>query len=294
MDYSADLRTRLTSAVDNGRSTTGASRWTASRSSRCTAPAPAPTGSRWDRDRPRRRQGQRRPLAVPGDAVGAGVVGLVLLLIALGTFLTRGLLRLGGAGAHAPARSSRPGVLALHAGIDWDWEFPALSSGCSARAAWRWRDRRRRGAPSFAPGPRAARAGRVPARDRPRCRLLAGAAASRRQRPSARATARGDRPAVAADLRFGVRPEPLEFLAWCDARAGGERSPAAADAAAARDPRTDSRLQRRDRLACTGPGPAAGGPGGARLNPLHPYAQPLVHDLVLPRTVASGGSSPWR
>src|SRR6185369_407903 len=56
-----------------------------------------------------------------------GVIGLALVVLALATVLVGGALRLGGSERHAHGALVAAGtMLALHAGIDWDWEMPAL------------------------------------------------------------------------------------------------------------------------------------------------------------------------
>ncbi len=56
-----------------------------------------------------------------------GIVGLALVVLALGTILVGGLRRLPGPERHAYAAFVAGGLmLALHAGVDWDWEMPAL------------------------------------------------------------------------------------------------------------------------------------------------------------------------
>ena len=103
MDYSDDLR----DAADLG-GRQRADRQLARRAGRvrrarrCTAPAPAPTGSPGTRDRPappiKVNDGHSLYLEMLSEL---GVVGLVLLLVALGTLLVVGAARLGGPERHA-------------------------------------------------------------------------------------------------------------------------------------------------------------------------------------------------
>ena len=78
--------------------------------------------------RPAARSGRRRPLALPGGAGGAGVSGR-------GPARDRARRAPGRRGARGSARARAPrprgvrrrGVaLPLHAGVDWDWEMPAV------------------------------------------------------------------------------------------------------------------------------------------------------------------------
>ena len=123
--HAADLGGR-----QRARSTTGASRSTAfDASSRCTAPAPGTYRITWDRDRPappvKVNDGHSLYLETLSEL---GIVGLVLLLTALGTLLVGGLR------APRAARSATPTARSSPAGrcsrstraIDWDWEMPAL------------------------------------------------------------------------------------------------------------------------------------------------------------------------
>jgi O-antigen ligase len=125
---SGDLRTRLTDPANNGR----IDQWEVALNGFEAAPVRGEGAGTyellWARDRP-----------VTGTVTDAhslyaevlgelGIVGLVLLLVPL-------LLILGAAGARArrPNRSIHAAVLAagvawaFHAGIDWDWEMPALT-----------------------------------------------------------------------------------------------------------------------------------------------------------------------
>jgi hypothetical protein len=170
-----------------------------------------------------------------------GIPGLVFLVVALGSVLVAGLRRLRGPERHVHAAVVAAGIaLLIHAGVDWDWEMPAVflwffGAGGVMLAAREGRDR--------APVP-----GRL-------ARLLAGLACllvaltpwfiASSQGPlndAVEAFARGDcRTAVdralTATERLSVRPEPFEVLGWCDIRAGqGPLAVAAMTAAHDRDP----------------------------------------------------------
>ena len=228
--------TRLTSAVDNGRidnwrvALDGVRRAAAARHRRRHLPAhlgPRPPGAAGE--------GQRRPLALPGDAVGArrrragAAAGR-----ARDDPGRRRCVRLGGPERHAYG--------AFVAGGD-DARDPRrrstgtgrcrrCSSGSSARAASRWRRAQRRASSaSWAARRGGRRAGRARAGDHAGAvRLLAG---RRWTAPSTRSRARDCATAIDAALtateRFGTRPEPWQVLGYCDARLGPVRARPARD-----------------------------------------------------------------
>ena len=56
-----------------------------------------------------------------------GLVGLALLLVALGVPLVLAVMRLPGGERHAYAAFLAAALtLLVHAGVDWDWEMPAV------------------------------------------------------------------------------------------------------------------------------------------------------------------------
>src|SRR4051794_638857 len=124
----ADLRDRLTSSVDNGP----VDNWRVALDGFRAHPLHG-TGAgtyrlTWELDRPappvRVNDGHSLYLETLSEL---GVVGLALLVVALGTLLIGGLLRLAGPERHAfAAFVAGGGMLCLHAGVDWDWEMPAL------------------------------------------------------------------------------------------------------------------------------------------------------------------------
>ena len=128
MDYEADLRTRLTSAVDNGRVDAWRVALDDAEQNLFKGSGAGTYRLVWDRERP------PPPMkVVDGHSLyletlsELGVVGLVLVLVAIGTILVAGLLRLGGPERHAHGALVAAGtMLALHAGVDWDWEMPVL------------------------------------------------------------------------------------------------------------------------------------------------------------------------
>lgn len=171
-----------------------------------------------------------------------GVVGLALLVVALLTLAVALALR-----ARGPQRSLYAAVLAaglawaVHAGVDWHWEMPAVTTwvfalGGLAVAA-------PAGAPSRGRGP--AQLTRIVAALG--CLLVAvtPALAALSQQPleeSVAAFRRGDctrsaDTALASISYLSVRPQPFELLAYCDVRAGlSELAVKSMRKALARDP----------------------------------------------------------
>jgi O-antigen ligase/polysaccharide polymerase Wzy-like membrane protein len=315
MDYSSDLRSRLTSAVDNGR----IDNWRVALDGFDAQPLHG-TGAgtyriSWDRFRPpppvKVNDGHSLYLETLSEL---GVVGLVLLLVALGTILGAGIARLGGPERHAHGVFVAAGtMLALHAAIDWDWEMPALfvwlfGAGGVALAA----REARRVAASETRLVAASEAQRVGASDArlgelgrvPRVAaalavlLLAGTPAlfAYSQPPLDRAVsafARRDCPtaidaALTATERFGTRPEPWQVLGYCDARLGQyELARRAMDAARSRDP--DNWQLAYGQAIVYGVSGLDARPYAAealRLNPLDENARTLVRDLGRAKTEA--------
>ena len=291
MDYSADLRTRLTSAVDNGRIDNWRVALDGFDADRCTAPAPARTGSRGTRDRPappiKVNDGHSLYLEVLSEL---GVVGLVLLLIALGTPLVVGAARLGGPERHAHGAVPRRRGDAAGARGD----RLGLGDARAVRVVLRGRRRRAGRARSAAGRARAhaadrRRAGRARARAHAGAvRVLAGAAGPRAQRVRAPRLRRRDR-------RGADRHRALRHAAGAVDGARLLRRPAgqfelarrAMDAARRATRTTGSTpTARRSSTAC----PAAiRGPtreAALRLNPLDPLARSLVRDLRAAKTEA--------
>jgi O-Antigen ligase len=239
----------------------------------------------WERERP----GSTR--VVDGHslyletAAELGVVGLVLAGPAR---------RLRGADRHAAAAVlAAGGALLVHAGIDWDWEMPALFAWLFMAA----------GAAHALPAGAARRAapGRL-------VRVLAGLAclllavtpllvtvSQARLQTAGRAFARGDC-AGAVDASLGsldvlrVRPEPFELIGYCDIRAGRpDLALAAMEAARERDPDAwqyayGGAVAR----AAAGRDPRPAIAEAARLNP----HEPRVRDLA--RALDSDRPARWR
>jgi hypothetical protein len=291
MDYSSDLRSRLTSAVDNGR----IDNWRVALDGFDEQPLHG-TGAgtyriTWDRFRApppvKVNDGHSLYLETLSEL---GVVGLVLLLVALGTILGAGVARLGGPERHAYGAFVAAGaMLALHAAIDWDWEMPALF-------VWLF------GAGGVALAAREGRLGELGRMPRVAAALavllLAGTPAlfAYSQPPLDRAVsafARRDCPAaidaaLTATERFGTRPEPWQLLGYCDARLGQfALARRAMDAARSRDPHNWQLAY--GQAIVYGVSGLDARPYAAealRLNPLDENARALVRDLSRAKTAA--------
>ena len=293
MTYSSDLRTRLTSAVDNGR----IDNWRVAIDGFDAQPFHG-TGAgtyriTWDHDRPappvKVNDGHSLYLETMSEL---GIVGLVLLLTALGTMLVGGLVRLlRGEERYAHGAFVATGtMLAIHAGIDWDWEMPALfvwlfGAGGVVLAARR---------------PRFGELGRLP-------RVISALAVlvlamtpalfAYSQGPLDRAvTAFGDRDcktaiddALTATERFGTRPEPWMVVGYCDARYGQYAlARRAMDAARERDPNNWQYAYGQAIVyGVSGLDPRPYAREALRLNPLDPDAVALVKNLNAAKTAAA-------
>jgi hypothetical protein len=169
-----------------------------------------------------------------------GAIGLVLLLVGLATLLVGALLRLRG-----PDRQAAAAVLAgaaallAHAGIDWDWEMPALFLWLFAAGGLLLAGDGRRSTEE----PR--RLTRVIAGLGCLLVVLTPILVVRSQTALDRSTAALDRSdcATAADAALDsldalrMRAEPFEILGWCDIRAGQHKlAVGTMRAAIARDP----------------------------------------------------------
>ena len=229
-------------------------------------------------------------------AAELGVVGLVLLLVAIGTPLVLAAARLRGEERHDHAAFLAAGLMLLiHAGVDWDWEMPVLflwyfaASGVVLAAA---------GGAAGADAPAPARLTRVLAGLAVLALIITPATVFMSRGALQRAVKafdRGDcRAAIdaALDARddLGSLPQPYEILGYCDARAGQNAlAVRAMRSAVGRDP---DNWQYAYGLAVTqalaGRDPRAEAARARRLNPLEPLARKLARDL------AKGGRASWR
>jgi hypothetical protein len=289
MSYSDDLRTRLTSAVDNGR----IDNWRVALDGFKAEPLRG-TGAgtyriTWDHDRPappvKVNDGHSLYLETMSEM---GIVGLILLLTALGTPLVMGVVRLRGEERHAHGAFVAAGtMLAIHAGIDWDWEMPALFVWLFGAG----------GVVLAARTPRLGTLGRMP-------RVAAALAVlvlamtpalfAYSQGPLDRSiNAFADRDcdvaindALTATERFGTRPEPWMVLGYCDARLGQYAlARRAMNAARERDPNNWQYAYGQAIVyGVSGLDPRPYAREALRLNPLDPDAVALVKNLDAAKT----------
>jgi hypothetical protein len=173
--------------------------------------------------------------------------------------------------------------LALHAGVDWDWEMPAVSmwvfalGGAALAASPRGRLRPPGTIPRIAAVVACAAVGIVPGL------VLVSQA---RLDDSADAFERGDCAAAISDANdaisaLGVRPEPYEIRAFCRAK-NGDAAGAVRDMEQAVDHDRDSWTYHYGLALARGaagldPRPEAR--QAARLNPLDPEAQAIARRL---------------
>ncbi len=248
----ADLRERLTTPANNGR----IDHWRTALIGFEVAPVRG-TGAGtyallWDQERQREYQVEDAHSLYLEMLAELGVVGLVLIVVVVGVVLIGLLLRVRG-----PSRGVAEGLLGaaltwvLHAGIDWDWEMPAVTVWFFAIGGLAVARRVTGGSDGDD-----ARPARTSAQGPPRlvrllaalgCLLLAVvpariALSAGALEDSARAFARGDCAtavdrALDATGTLAVRPEPFAILSYCDVRLG---APAlgvrAMEKAVARDP----------------------------------------------------------
>ena len=286
---SADTRQRLGQVSNNGRIDLWEVDLQAFRSDRLRGVGAGTFQFEWERER------EYPAKSVDGHSLyletlaELGYVGLALLGVALAVILLTLARNLRGPERHAHAAVlAAGGALLVHAGLDWDWEMPALFLwlfGAAGVAAARSEGGRRGGGP-----PRLARvvAGLL-------CLGLAVTPVliARSQHALDRgvdAFARGDC-AGAVDgaldslAALRSRPEPYELLAYCDLRGGEERlAVRAMSAARARNPR-DWRyaygLAVAQALAGQDPRPAIA--TARRLSPRERLARELAHALQTDR-----------
>jgi O-antigen ligase len=212
-----------------------------------------------------------------------GILGFVLMVVAIGTMLIAILLR--ARGRRAPlygALCAAALVWVIRAGADWDWEVPAVTLwffalGGAAMAA---RRRRLAQATEFAPILRIVGCVAVLALTTVPVLL---ALSQQHLDTASTAFARGDCRTAAREAEdsisaLEVRPEPYELLGYCQIRAGRTRA-AVRDMrrAVGRDPRSwNYRYSLAIALATAGADPRRQARIALRLNP----REQLVIDLV--------------
>jgi hypothetical protein len=302
LEYSPDLRTRLTSAVDNGRIANWRVALDGVENNLFKGTGAGTFRITWDRDRPpppvKVNDGHSLYLETLSEL---GIVGLALLLAALGTILAGAAVRLGGPERHAHGALVAAGtMLAVHAAVDWDWEMPVLfvwlfGAGGVALASRTPRHRAPAGFPDGTLG-ELGRTPRVVAALAVLVLALTPALFALSQPPLNRAIEafgrRDCRTAIDAALdateRFGVRPEPWLMLGYCDARFGQYTlARRAMDAARSRDP--DNWQIAYGQAIVYGVSGLDARPYAAealRLNPLDERARALVRELRRARTAA--------
>jgi O-Antigen ligase len=214
-----------------------------------------------------------------------GIVGGVLLALFVFTPIVVALRRLGGPERHAHAAFLAVGLtLLVHAGVDWDWEMPALFVGFFGAAGVVLASARGDG-----PG-----LGRVP-------RIVAGLAClllavtpvlmavSQSRLDQAFAAFRERDCAVAIDDALAAgealpRAQASEIIGYCDLRARqAGLAIRAMEAARARDPENWQYaygLAIAQAIAGQDPRPAAG--AALRLNPYEPLARDLAREMRSP------------
>jgi hypothetical protein len=217
-------------------------------------------------------------------------VGLALIVLALGTLLIGGLRRLPGVERHAVAAFVAGGtMLCLHAGVDWDWEMPALFVWFFGAG----------GVVLASRSPKLGEMGRTP-------RVIAALAVlvlamtpalfAYSQPPLDRAVSEFStrncdaaiNDALTATERFGTRPEPWQVLGYCDARLGQYAlARRAMDAARRRDPNNWQYAYGQAIVyGVSGLDPRPFAKEALRLNPLDPDAIALVKNLAAAKTAA--------
>jgi len=287
----ADLRDRLTSTVDNGRIDNWRVAMDGFRESPFHGTGAGTYRITWDRERPdavKMNDGHSLYLETLSEL---GVVGLVLLVVALGTILIGAALRLGGPERHAYALVVAGGtMLALHAGVDWDWEMPALfvwlfGAGGVALAS---RGEGRLGELGRTPRILAALAVLALAITPALFWWSQGPLDDAGEAWAARDCNTAIDEALTATERFGTRPEPWLVLAYCDARLGDySLARRAADAARDRDPDNWQYAYGQAIVAgIAGQDPLPYAEEALRLNPLEPYTRSLANDLRAAKTEA--------
>ncbi len=248
----ADVRDRLTTPANNGRIDQWRSALVGFEREPLRGTGAGTYALLWDEERPREYQVEDAHSVYIEMLGELGAIGLGLLVVAVGVVLLGLLLRSRGAGRGVAAGLLGAAVAwVLHAGVDWDWEMPAITvwlfalGGLALAAPVAPGDNGDEQVPhrpavrGLPPLVRIVAAlallllAVVPARI-----VLSGGALSE----SAAAFARGDCGAAVdraldASEALAVRPEPYAILGYCDVRLGlPELAVRAMENAVARDP----------------------------------------------------------
>ena len=285
-----DLRDRLTSSVDNGRIEHWQVAMDAFRAEPLHGTGAGTYRIEWDRDRVSEFKVLDGHSLYFETLAELGIVGLVLVVIVLGTVLIGAALRLRGEERHAHAFVVAGGVmLAMQAGVDWDWEMPALFVWFFAAGGMVLASRT----------PRLGELGRTP-------RILAALAVLAlaitpallwwSQGPlddageawNARDCATTIDKALTATERLGARPEPWLLLAYCDTRLGDYTlAKRAVEAARERDPNNWQVVYAQAIVyGVSGADPLPYAREALRMNPLGIYTRRLVEGLEAEKTEA--------
>ncbi len=276
-----DARDRLSQRAGNGRTGFWRVALDVAADHRLTGSGPGTFRVEWERRRPYAQQANDGHSLYLETLAELGVVGAVLLFLPLIGILVVAVSRLLGPDrmAHA-AFVAASAALLVHAGLDWDWEMPALfawffvaaGSVCAAVRA----------APSREP----ARLTRVLLALALLGLALTPISLLRSENALREATrdfaAKDCRGAIDASLRsidaVGQRPEPFEILGYCDLRLGArDLGVGAFEAAVARDPGNwTPRYGLAIAEALVGRDPRPEAEAALRRNPLEAKAQALV------------------
>jgi hypothetical protein len=285
-----DLRDRLTSPVDNGRIEHWRVAMDAFRAEPLHGRGAGTYRIEWDRDRASEFKVLDGHSLYFETLAELGIVGLMLLVIVLGTVLIGAVWRLRGEERHAHALVVAGGLtLALHAGIDWDWEMPALFVWFFAAGGMVLASRT----------PRLGELGRTPRIVAALAVLLLAVTPALlwwSQRPlddageawNARDCTTTIDKALTATERLGARPEPWLLLAYCDTRLGDYTlAKRAVEAARERDPNSWQVVYAQAIVyGVSGADPLPYAREALRMNPLESYTQQLVEALEAEKTEA--------
>ncbi|MBA3852449.1 MAG: O-antigen ligase family protein [Chloroflexi bacterium] len=279
-----DLRERLTTPANNGR----LEHWRTALAGFDRAPVRG-TGAGtyallWDQERQSEFQVEDAHSLYLEMLAELGVIGLMLVVVVVGIVLVGLLLR-----ARGPSRAVAAGLLgaaltwALHAGIDWDWEMPAVTAWFFGAGGLALASGSRPGAPDGRRLPKLQRVGLALG-----CLLLAVVPAriafsEARLDDGRQAFARGDC-AGAVDSALGsidalaVRADSYVILGYCDVRLGlPDLAVRAMDGAVARDPGNwETHYGRALVLGAAGRDPRPAARRALALNPLAPLAREAV------------------
>jgi hypothetical protein len=293
VEGSDDAGQRLTRLGNNGRIEVWDVAWDAGLAEPLHGSGAGTYALLWDRDRASDREFVDAHSLYVETFGELGVVGAVLLLTALLTMLGalwwRALREADGARPAWAALAAVASAWAVHAGVDWDWEMPALTAWLFCAGGFALARDVEVALMRSRPGRMARIAGVLGAAG---CVALAlvPLAVLRSQGPllgAQRALRAGNCASVidharAAGRAMDARPEPLELLAVCDIRAGRDDLAArAAGGAVRRDPGNwELRYTQALVDAATGRDPRGAAREALDRNPRDPHAQDAARRFV--------------